>query len=83
MHKNTSSFSAGEDFVEITNQTLTFSNSSSNGTELCSNITIIDDMTFESNETFMVTLSSSDPDVRLLNNASVITIVEDRDGVLV
>jgi len=61
---------------------LVFPNPSNGGMEACINITITDDMAVESNETFLVILSSSDPDVMLLNDISVITIVDAGDGEL-
>ena len=50
---------------------------STSGRELCHNITIINDMLVESNETFTIILSSSDSAVRLTNTQSLVTIIDD------
>ena len=48
--------------------------------EWCYNISIINDQALEDNEAFMVILSSSDSDFRLLNNISVVSIEDDGDS---
>ena len=53
---------------------------SSGDTELCYNISIINDQSLEPDQTFMVILSSSDPNALLLNNISVVTIQDDNDS---
>ena len=45
----------------------------------CYNITIINDQVLEGDETLTVVLFSIDPDVRILNNVSVISIIDDGD----
>jgi len=72
-------FTADEDYIRNDTE-LVFPNPSNGSMEACLDITIIDDMAVESNETFLVILSSSDPDVRLQNNISVITIVDAGDS---
>ena len=47
----------------------------------CVNISIVDDNALEGNQTFMVTLTTSDPDVMLGNNMTAINIV-DNDGII-
>ena len=72
-------YTAGEDYIGIDTM-LTFPNPSNSGSKSCVNITIINDMVVESNETFSAILSTSDPNVRLQNNVSVITIVDAGDS---
>ena len=45
-------------------------------TQQCINITIIDNTTVEENETFTVTLSTSNPRVELDNNVTTVTILD-------
>ena len=59
----------------------TFVAGSTDNATRCVNITILDDAALEGNQTFTLTLSTSDPDVVLGNNVTVITI-EDNDSVL-
>ena len=68
---------AGEDYQDTGQQVLVFPNSSSSGRELCHNITIINDMLVEFNETFTIILSSSDSAVRFTNTQSLVTIIDD------
>ena len=58
---------------------ITFPSGSMDNTPACANITILDDAALEENQTFTVTLTTSDPDVLLGNDETVITI-EDNDG---
>ena len=57
----------------------TFTSGSTDGHEECLNITIIDDSAFSSDETFTLTLTTSDPDVIIENSVTAITIM-DTDG---
>ena len=50
------------------------------GPEWCYSIRIMNDQVLEGNETLMVILSSTDPDVRILNNISVVSILDDGDS---
>ena len=59
-----------------------FLSGSSDSTAGCVNITILDDAALEGNQTFTVTLTTSDPSVLLANDMTVITI-EDNDSVLI
>ena len=59
---------------------VTFPADSSSGAVQCINISIIDDDTFEGNETFDVILTLSDANVRLGNDLSTITITDDDRG---
>ena len=68
--------------MDAGNEMLVFSTSSSNNTKLCSNITIINDAILEPDQFFLVLLSTADPDVKLRNNVSIITIVDDGDSKL-
>ena len=45
-------------------------------TQQCINITIVDNTTVEEDETFTVTLSTSDPRVELDNNVTTVTILD-------
>ena len=58
---------------------LTFLRGSADSTLECVSISITDDALLEGNQTFTVTLSTSDPDVLLGNNVTVITI-KDTEG---
>ena len=55
---------------------LVFTAGTSNGTMQCINVTIIDDSLVESNETFTVTLITSNSVVELGNNLTTITITD-------
>ena len=46
------------------------------GIQQCINITIIDNTTVEEDETFTVTLSTSNPRVELDNNVTTVTILD-------
>ena len=59
----------------------TFVAGSTDNATRCVNITILDDAALEGDQTFTLTLSTSDPDVVLGNNVTLITI-EDNDSVL-
>ena len=63
---------AGEDFVNIGRQILKIGLIMTQ----CYNISIISDGIVETNETFVVVLSSSDSGVILQNNMSEVTIVD-------
>lgn len=73
---------ASEDYGSVENGIVVFSNSSGRGAESCYDISIINDMTLESNQTFLVLLSSADVDANLQNNMSIVTIVDDGDSKL-
>ena len=68
--------SAGMDYDPITING-TFSNGSMAGSMECENVTIIDDGALELDETFTVTLNTSEPEVTLDTNATTITITDD------
>ena len=55
---------------------LVFTAGTSNGTLQCINVTIIDDSLVESNETFSVTMTTSNSVVVLGNNLTTITITD-------
>ena len=76
------SFSAmkSSDFTLLSTN-LTFLRGSTDSTLECVSISITDDALLEGNQTFTVTLTTSDPDVLLGNNVTVVTI-EDNDSVL-
>ena len=58
---------------------LIFPSGSMKDSSRCVSINITDDAALEGNQTFTVTLTTSDPDVLLGNDMTVITI-EDNDG---
>ena len=53
---------------------------SGSGPEWCFSMRIINDQILEGNETFMVIVTSTDPNVRILNNISVVSITDDGDS---
>ena len=55
---------------------LVFTAGTSNGTMQCINVTIIDDSLVEPNETFAVTLTTSNSDMELGENLTTITITD-------
>ena len=70
----------GYDFT-FPSTNLTFLRGSTDSTSECANISITDDTALEGNQTFTVTLTTSDPDVAVRNRMTLITI-EDNDSVL-
>ena len=66
----------------FTSTDVTFSSGSNDSTLGCVNIDIENDTALEGNQTFTVTLTTSDPDVLPGNDMTDITI-EDNDGTLV
>lgn len=58
---------------------VTFSNGSANGSELCVNITIIDDTIEERNESFRVAIEVITPFVGIRNHQTDVIII-DNDG---
>ena len=60
---------------------VTYPSGSTDGTPNCVNISITDDAALEGNQTFIVMLTTSDPDV-LLGNDLTITSISDDDGML-
>ena len=70
---------AMDSYYRFTSSDITFPSGSSDSTAGCVSITILDDTVLEENQAFTVTLTTSDPDVLLGNNVTVITI-EDNDG---
>jgi len=72
---------ATDDYIHTSND-ITFNSGSAAASTGCTNISIIDDNALESNQTFTVTLTTSDPDVILGSNVTTITIV-DNDGTII
>ena len=68
----------GTDYTSVSSDEV-FPSGSTDGAMKCVNITILDDITVEGNHSFTVTLTTSDPDVMLGNNVTIITITEN-DG---
>ena len=75
---HSSSAFAGHDYTGAS-MTLTMPAGSTSGVVKCMNISIIDDGALEVIETFTVTLTTTDPDVMLGKNKTVVTIMDD-DG---
>jgi hypothetical protein len=67
---------AGEDYTSISEDE-TFNSGSSDGSTRCVVIPILDDDASEGEQTFTLTLSTSDRDVMLGNNVTTITIIDD------
>ena len=70
----------GDDYTRV-NSLLNFTSGSSNNATKCQDIIISDDITIENNQTFTVTLSTTDPDVLLGEYILTISII-DNDGQL-
>ena len=68
------------DYTSISS-TITFLSGSTDSTSQCVNISVTDDAALEGNQTFTVTLTTSDPDVLLLGNDMTVITIEDNDGV--
>ena len=67
---------SGLDYT-FTSSDVTFSFGSTEGTCGCVNINISGNAALDGDRIFIVTLTTSDPDVLLGNSATVITIVDD------
>jgi hypothetical protein len=66
---------AGEDYVS-SSEVETFTSGSPNGSTRCVGISILDDDVLEGEQTFVLTLTTSDPDVMIRNNVTTITIID-------
>ena len=66
-----------ESYYRFTSSDITFPSGSTDSTQGCVSITILDDTALEENQAFTVTLTTSDPDVLRGNNVTVITIEDD------
>ncbi len=67
----------GSDYVSGPSDVIFYSGS--NNSTACVNITILDDNALELEQTFTVTLTTSDPDVLLGSDVTTVTIT-DNDG---
>ena len=76
MSRYWSSLSGGEDYTSIT-MVLTFDGSNTRG---CSDVPITDDVIYEDDETFSVTLTTGDGDVTLEPDSGVVTITDEDGG---
>ena len=70
---------AGTDYTGIST-TLTFTNNSMDGDVECVSIAIIDDDALELDETFTMTLTTSEPRVTFTNNDVTVITITDDDG---
>jgi hypothetical protein len=66
---------AGEDYISIS-EVEAFTSGSPDGAARCVNIPILDDDALEGEQTFTLTLTTSDPDVMIGNDATTITIID-------
>ncbi len=66
---------AGSDYYG-TSMVLTFYHGSSDGYRKCMNVIIMDYDALEANQTFSVTLTTSDDDVLVRNNMTTVTITD-------
>jgi hypothetical protein len=66
---------AGEDYISIF-EFENFTSGSPDGATKCVDIRILDDDALEGEQTFTLTLTTSDPDVMLGNNVTTITIID-------
>ncbi len=55
---------------------LTFSSGASDSDTECMNVTIMDDDALEADQTFSVTLTTSDDDVNVVNSMTTVTITD-------
>ncbi len=68
----------GSDYIRSSSEA-SFASGSTNNAVRCVGITILDDDALEGNQTSTVTLTTSDPDVTLGTDMTIITIT-DNDG---
>jgi hypothetical protein len=66
---------AGKDYTSISEVEI-FTSGSPDGASRCVDIPILDDGALEGEQTFTLTLTTSDPDVMLGNNVTTITIID-------
>ena len=69
------SASGGNDYINVLSDE-TFTSGSINGDTRCVNITILEDYALEENETFLVTLNSSDSNVMMGTFVTTIDIID-------
>jgi hypothetical protein len=72
---------ADDDYTSIS-EVMAFSVGSQDGDTRCMDIPIVDDGALEGNETFTLTLTTSDPDVMLGNDVTTITIIDDEGRIV-
>jgi hypothetical protein len=66
---------AGKDYISIS-EVETVTSGSAGGATRCVVIPILNDDALEGEQTFTLTLTTSDPDVMLVNNVTTITIID-------
>jgi hypothetical protein len=71
---------AGEDYFSISEVEI-FTSGSPDGATRCVDIPILNDGTLEGEQTFTLTLTTSDPEVMLGNNVTTIIII-DNEGIV-
>ena len=70
-------FSGDNDFSQLANEVLTIPSTMAVSTAVCHNITVPGDMMVENNETFTITVETSNPfDVLFGTNIATVTIVD-------
>ena len=72
---------ANLDYISVSSDEI-FPSGSSDNTDKCVNISIVDDMAFEDDEDFIITLSTSDPNVLISVDEISVTIIDDIDSKL-
>ena len=68
----------GKDYYPVSSA-LRFPTSSRNGSQVCVNVTVVDDPVLEGTESFNVYLTTSDSNAKLLSDLLEI-IIQDNDG---
>ena len=71
---------AGEDYIPLKSSTLSFAIGSNDGSTACRNITIIDDDSFEKNETFYLTVTVAEENIRILEPSNILVTILDDEG---
>ena len=69
------------DYIELTDSTIYFPDNNTVGTQMCAIINIIDDMSLELFEYFLVTLRTSDANVNI-ENSQIMVGIFDNEGKL-
>ena len=71
------------DYDPLPSATLSFLEGAVNGTQACMNISIVDDMAFEKNETFLVNITVVEDNIDILEPSSIPVTIVDNEGKLV
>ena len=74
---------ADSDYIPVVLERLTFSIGSVNGNRDCINITIVDDETFERDETFSLTIAAAEDSISIRPHFSSSILILDDEGNLI